>query len=248
MNLKNYDTNAVSGNPDGASSKCSSAIGENETHPPPLQGEELLRKCDVQFPSWEGSGVGSTLLENLLRLVALALALLCVAATALQACGPCFPNHLLVGGDEALLSAPVADFERELQRLNLAPSRFVHRDATHGYEAQTMEAEVMDLGAALKRAKVSPEESERILEAHRVNRKRLSEYLDACSASDSKAWNESAPDKRGPQPAFPAFEEVPGLPGEFADYFAGAAALHNPGAGDSFRERSEERRVGKECH
>ena len=109
---------------------------------------------------------GSSLLENLLRLAALALALLCVAATTLHACGPCFPNNLLMGGDEALLSAPVADFERELQRLNLAPGPFVHREATNGYEAQTVEAEMTDLGAALKRAKASPEESERILEAH----------------------------------------------------------------------------------
>ena len=115
--------------------------------------------------------------------------------------------------------------------MNLAPSRFAAVPATNSYEAQTFDAELADLAAALKDAKVSPEDSARIVEGHRVNRKKLGEYLEACHKWTSDAWmdtDENTQGKRGPQPAFPLFGEVPGLPGEFADYFAGAVALRKP--------------------
>ena len=60
MNLKNYDTNAVSGNPDGASSKCSFAIGDNETHPPPLQGGEQTFVRATTVPLQGGVRAGFT--------------------------------------------------------------------------------------------------------------------------------------------------------------------------------------------
>ncbi len=173
----------------------------------------------------------STLEENVCRVGILALALLSITAVSVLACGPFFPNNLLDRGDEALLSAPVANFARELARLNLAPSRFAAVPATNSYEAQTFDAEMADLAAALKDAKVSPEDSARIVEGHRVNRKKLGEYLEACHKWTSDAWidtDENTPGKRGPQPGFPLFGEVPGLPGEFADYFAGAVALQKP--------------------
>ncbi len=173
----------------------------------------------------------STIEEVLLRVGMLALVLLSITAVSVLACGPFFPNNLLDRGDEALLSAPIADFGRELARLNLAPSRFAAVPATNSYEAQTFDAEMADLAAALKDAKVSPEDSARIVEGHRVNRKKLSEYLESCHKWTSDAWmdtDENTPGKRGPQPAFPLFGEVPGLPGEFADYFAGAVALRKP--------------------
>lgn len=177
--------------------------------------------------------------ENLLRLGVLAFVLLSLAATSAHACGPFFPNNLLDRGDEALLSAPIADFHRELARLNLAPSRFAAVSATNSHKAQAFDAEMADLAAALKQSKVSPEETARIVEGHRVNRKKLDAYLDAYDrwdASSGTSADASAPETRGAQPGFPSFEAVPDLPGEFADYFAGAAALRNPSAGNSFRE------------
>ena len=173
----------------------------------------------------------STVEENLPRIGILALGMLSITAVSVLACGPFFPNNLLDRGDEALLSAPIADFERELARLDLAPSRFAAVPATNSYEAQTFDAEMSDLAAALKDAKVSPEDSARIVEGHRVNRKKLGEYLEACNKWTSDAWmdmDENSQGKRGPQPRFPLFVEVPGLPGEFADYFAGAVALRKP--------------------
>ncbi len=169
----------------------------------------------------------------------LALGLPLLAATTAHACGPFFPNNLLDQGDEALLSAPVASFERELVRLNLAPSRFAAVPATNRYAAQTFDAELADLATALKQAKVSPEESARIVEGHRVNRKKLGDYLEAYDRWDSKSGqdaDESSAGQHGAEPNFPSFDAVLGLPEEFADYFAGAAALRNPDAGNSFRE------------
>ena len=184
----------------------------------------------------------ASLLENLLCLAVLALGLLALAATTAHACGPFFPNNLLDGGDAALLSAPVADFERELARLNLAPRRFTALPVTNGFAAQTFDAEMADLAAALKQAKVSPEESARIVEGHRVNRKKLGDYLEAYDRWDSKSGqdaDESTAGQHGAEPNFPSFDAVLGLPEEFADYFAGAAALRNPDAGNSFREAWE---------
>jgi LysM repeat protein len=167
--------------------------------------------------------------ETLFRLAVLGLVLLSLASIA-RACGPDFPNNLLEGGDEAVLAAPLADFARELERLNLAPSRFDHVAPTNGYARQTFDAELSDLAAALKRTKVSPEQSALIVEGHRVNRNKLSEYREACKKWEANAWmeaDESARNLRGPQLVLPVFAEVTGLPDEFADYFAGAVAARN---------------------
>ncbi len=188
-----------------------------------------------------------SLAENLLRLAVLGLALLAVGSSA-HACGPFFPNNLLDRGDEAVLVAPLADFARELERLKLATCRFDYVRATNGYAAQTCDAEMLDLTAALKRAKVSPEESARIIEGHRVNRQKLSEYLVALEAWESKAWmdaDENTPTRRGPAPAPPDFDEVPGLPGEFADYFEGASAFQNPDADEDAARIAWERLLAR---
>lgn len=172
----------------------------------------------------------ATRFPRLLGLALITLALLS-AASITRACGPFFPNNLLSGGDEVLLTAPVANFRRELERLNLAPSRFDHIAATNGYEQQTFDAELADLAAALKRTKVSGEEAAPIVAAHRKNRDKLQRYRDEHAAWESKSWmnqEEKTADKRGPEPEFPSFNEVPGLPGEFADYFAGVVALRAP--------------------
>ena len=170
-------------------------------------------------------------LEKLLRLAALGLALLCLAATSLHACGPYFPNNLLNGGDGAVLSAPVADFVRELERLKLAPSRFLAVSTTNTYEQETFEAEMADLATALKKAKVSPSDAEPIIEAHRANRKKLNEFVEAHGMWEAQAWrdnDENVANRRGAEPEFPEFANVPGLPGEFADYFDGVVALRHP--------------------
>ena len=189
----------------------------------------------------------SSLPENLHRLAVLALALLSLAATA-HACGPFFPNNLLEQGDRALLAAPFANFASELGRLHLAPSRFEHLPATNGYAEQSFDGEMADLGAALKKAKVPGGEHDRIVEAHRVNREKLLKFQQQLDE-----WNARYPTTvdgygnpmgmgvRETMPTFPSFAEVSGLPGEFADYFAGAVASHNPDTGEEEAREAWER-------
>jgi len=236
VNLKNCETITASKNPKTENKLLSQFTRERPSglgvrRPPGALGMATRRGKAAEGYRTPGGQRSTTVQEILLRLAVLGLALLSLAAATAHACGPFSPTNLLDRGDEALLSAPIADFERELARLNLAPSRFAAVPATNSYDAQTFDAEMADLAAALKEAKVSPEDAARIVEGHRVNRKKLGEYLEACHKWSSDAGmdtDENTQGKREPKPEFPWFAEVPGLPGEFADYFAGAVALRNP--------------------
>lgn len=179
-----------------------------------------------------------SIVENILRLAALGLALLCLAGTKLRACGPGFPNNLLSLGDNAVLLAPVADFQRELERMNVTPNRFRAVPAAGSFSAQTLDAEMADLGAALRKAKVPRAECERICREHQAGREKLRQFLaDLNDRQSSRPWIE---DENGghegepilPWPEFPKIEFAPGLPAEFADYLDGALAWHNPAVAD----------------
>ena len=163
----------------------------------------------------------------------LRLALLTVFAfpATTHACGPFFPNNLLSSGDEALLASPIANFRRELERLNLSPSRFDHVAVTNDYEQQTLDEELADLAAALKKIKVPGEEAATIIAAHRKNRDALQRYREELGGWKARAWmdkDERFNELRGAAPSYPSFADVPGLPGEFTDYFAGVVALRSP--------------------
>jgi len=210
VNLSSYETRAVT-------QKQQFEVRENSP---------TLSRSDNGCPA---SPPTTSLSETLLRLAILGLVILTLASRA-RACGPDFPNNLLDGGDEALLVAPLADFAGELERMNLPPGRFAYVSATNGYEQLTVEAELNDLAAALRKAKVPGEESARIIGEHRKHRQQLSEYREACEKWDSRQWldaDESERALRGPRPVLPGFNAVVGLPDEFADYFAGAVAMRN---------------------
>jgi len=66
------------------------------------------------------------------------------------ACGPSFPNNLLDAGDSAVLQPPVADFQRELERMKLvtAQTRAVPLAGGQKYFEQSTEVEMTDLAAA----------------------------------------------------------------------------------------------------
>ncbi|HEX5220173.1 MAG TPA: hypothetical protein VFZ59_11450 [Verrucomicrobiae bacterium] len=175
--------------------------------------------------------LSSGALETLFRLAVLGLILLSVALTA-YACGPFFPNNLLGGGDQPLLAAPLVNFERELMRLKLVPGHFSHISQTNGYEQQTFDGELTDLKEALRKAKMPPEEVTPIIEGHRSNREKLKQYVEALNRWDSDSVMKLPGGKpTNPKPAIPQFDDVPGLPAEFAEYFAGALALRNPAVG-----------------
>jgi len=95
-----------------------------------------------------------------------------------HACGPDFQQP--VGSRRR--SAAVGTGQQVRRELGTADilrrGRFKSVPATNGYDAQTIDAEMADLTAALKKAKFSPAESAWIVKAHRANRKKLQEYLD----------------------------------------------------------------------
>ncbi|MDR3458315.1 MAG: hypothetical protein P4N60_12770 [Verrucomicrobiae bacterium] len=157
------------------------------------------------------------------------------AATGAFACGPFFPNTLLDAGDSAVLQPPSAGFEGELARMRLAPAKTRAVPPAEGQllHEQATELEMSDLAAALKRKKVSSEEATVIMQAHLAERMKLNVYLDQRHQwSSYREWvydtNGAAhlAEPTNPPPPFPPIAVTPGLPREFADYFAGAIAWH----------------------
>lgn len=149
------------------------------------------------------------------------------------ACGPDFPNNLLNGGDEAVLQAPVANFQRELERMKLVTTklRAVPTAAGQKFYEQSTELEMSDLAAALKRKKISSETATVILQSHLAERMKLNAFLKARTdwecffsgyTNDDSGYH--ALPNTNPPPPFPAVAATPGLPREFALYFQGAIA------------------------
>jgi hypothetical protein len=159
-------------------------------------------------------------------------------------CGPDFPNWLLSQGDQAVLVAPKGNFAAELARLKLG--RPAVRAVPPGEQQicfdQSTEAEVADLRKALKQAKTGAGEVSRICLEHERERVRLSEFIDAVGQ-----WRFSHPDNvdapagsEGAGKVCPVRLEVrvvEGLPAEFADYFEGSIAWHNPALKDKHLAR-----------
>lgn len=149
-------------------------------------------------------------------------------------CGPFFPNNLLDDGDHAVLQAPIADFQSELALMKIKPAgpRAVSLADGQTYPGQSSAAEMSDLAAALKQAKVSNELATVIMKSHLAERMKLNAYLkqrDEWSSfspgffTDTNGFYRALPNTN-PPPAFPDIAITPGLPLEFADYFEGAIA------------------------
>lgn len=149
-------------------------------------------------------------------------AVIWLGASLAFACGPDFPNTLLDGGDKAVLAAPVADFTRELDRMKLSPPNFSANPATNSYMQQTAEAELADLRAALRKAKVPTKKKEEVLKAYRTEREKI---LHSKGESDSNANVEEK--SKAPKLDMRDVMVPTELPGEFADYFRGAIAYHS---------------------
>lgn len=74
------------------------------------------------------------------------------------ACGPEFPNRLLLSPDAVLLSAPVADFARELGRLVPASKQQLPVLVAYDDRQKTLDIESEDLDRALNAAGAAPEQ------------------------------------------------------------------------------------------
>lgn len=218
MNLENYDAYA---------------LNQNRKYPKTQEPKDPNSARSDQLPN--PPDAPPSVAEKLFRLAILLLALLCLAATRANACGPDFPNSLLESGDAALLRAPVARFRDELERMQLATSRFTAVIGTNdNYGADTVNAELDDLARALKLADVAPAEAEKICAAHRVQRQKLAHFLtrfDEWAGSGHRVHDENGGHDVSPAEPAPKFDGVsggPGLPAEFSDYLEGAAAWRNP--------------------
>lgn len=154
------------------------------------------------------------------------------------ACGPFFPNNLLDAGDHAVLQSPVADFQRELERMKLVTTRTraVPLAVGQKYFEQATETEMTDLAAAFTRQKISSAQAVVIMQAHLAERMKLNAFLKAQEEWNSfHAWGSDANGyhelpNTNPPPVFPVVAVTPGLPREFALYFQGAIAWQKPGA------------------
>lgn len=113
---------------------------------------------------------------------------------------PWSPRVLLSKGDDGVLTAPEAWFSHEVRRIRIASPQFTAKTTTLRHAEQTMEAELSDLRAALRKLKTPKAEMERIVAAHASERANL-----------SRATNQA--------------KAIAELPAEFAHYFRGSIAL-----------------------
>jgi tetratricopeptide (TPR) repeat protein len=146
------------------------------------------------------------------------------------ACGPNFPNEMLDRGDDAVLAAPIADFDRELERIHLLPANFHAVLTTNDYASQTIDAGLADLRAALRKTEMTKAERERIISNYQVARVQLASLHNAqVKVDDGVFTTESVPEQKPsePIPSAPPNISVPdGLPDEFAEYFRGSIEWH----------------------
>src|SRR5258708_35860430 len=84
-----------------------------------------------------------------------------------------YADSLLVRGDDAVLAAPIADFRKELARLQIPPTPF---RAVSGQAS--MAAEILDLRTALQQAGGSSNEIARIIGRHTLERAKLQVFED----------------------------------------------------------------------
>ncbi|HTV40705.1 MAG TPA: hypothetical protein VMF08_09025 [Candidatus Sulfotelmatobacter sp.] len=178
--------------------------------------------------------------------------IICLAALRLPACGFFFPNNLLNGGDDAVLAAPVADFEREMERMHLATNSFRAFITTNSYAKDSADAELADLQKALTQMDTPVSTAKAIIKAHQLERAKLQAFEENMESGDRVEWDgtdyihisisppmpanptdPSDPTNSPSSPPFPDIRITPGLPEEFADYFGGAIAWENPAAFNS---------------
>jgi hypothetical protein len=147
------------------------------------------------------------------------------------ACGPFFPDRILIEPDPLFLQLPYSTFSYEARQV-AAPFEPTFRAVPpvageketpgEAMARQTQETDLEELGRALEG--VQPDEAQR----HKI----LAEYVMVRKALKATAkardkWLEGVwfGEKQGPAPTLTGPPTVPeGLPGEFADYLRGAVA------------------------
>jgi hypothetical protein len=142
---------------------------------------------------------------------------------------------MLDRGDAAVFVAPVANFYRELDRMQTSPAHFHAITSTNSFAEETLQAELADLRASLQESGKSSNDVERIVISHLEQRAKLQKFVASANPNHSDESYELSEPK--PQPTFPSISIVDGLPGEFADYFQGALIWNNPAVTDKTAAR-----------
>ena len=150
-----------------------------------------------------------------------------VCAARAWACGPDFPNQLLLRGDEALLWAPVAEFRAEIDRLRAAETgtlRAIVPDDDDHARATASNAQA-DLEAALAENPLPAERRTHLLTEYSEMRTALRDYTAKVQDWQEKTcWEDSS--CRDGRPQAPDVKIPDGLPPEFSTYLAGALAYY----------------------
>lgn len=176
---------------------------------------------------WKNRRGGWTGERGTARWVAVVLMALTVANG--PACGPDFPNMMLVGGDKPLLTTPSVRFHREmdraLARLRIATPSLTYHSPTNSLADLTRQSDVSDLRSALRERGDTPEEIERLVAAYSDARWKLLHFGETRNAEPACCLEEGE-ERPKPAPPLPDVRMPAGLPKEFADYFHGALAWH----------------------
>ncbi|MHC4890510.1 MAG: hypothetical protein ACYTEO_13720, partial [Planctomycetota bacterium] len=158
--------------------------------------------------------------------------ILSLSAGILRACGPFFPNRVLLGGDNVVLKAPIANFRKEIERIKPpVPTQFEAVPPSRGqYRQQTATIDVAEVENALAGRNLGGEQRNNILEKYRAARKVILEYVKTLSRwKNERKWNwrtRKYDPPKSPKPQFNAPTIGDGLPGEFEDYLRGAIFYH----------------------
>lgn len=100
-----------------------------------------------------------------------------LATASALACGPDFPNWFLGGGEQTLITAPTAQFRKELDRMRLEAPPHAARLTGKDHPSETVTAEQADLDQALDRAKIPA--AERTPQREALRQARLTGVIDA---------------------------------------------------------------------
>ena len=145
---------------------------------------------------------------------------LSLSAADVAACGRAFPNYVLDGGDDIVIKAPIANFEKEIERIEPPMQPQFKANSELNYNT-----EVADFQAAVGWDNLGQGQRERILEIYYTARRLASKQR-----TTRRLWEKQKERPREgsglEEPAPPQFypRSLPGgLPGEFEDYICGAA-------------------------
>lgn len=167
--------------------------------------------------------------------VAAGLLVMAWGARAARACGPFFPNQVLLEGDGRLLAPPVGDLSVEVGKLKpkaMTAGPAVPPTDENPYR-QSIEVDQADLAGALKSAKVDPARAEAILRDYAKLRAALAEgrQRPRWGGDEEKAGRPAIPGLHDPSLTVPA-----GLPAEFDLYIRGLLAFRR-GQAEAAREK-----------